>query len=244
MRVLALALALTPFLMAAAGETLPGGGGGGGAAPPAAPPVAPLAGAPAPPAAPPGAPPPAGASDAEAERKRLLEAERATARAALLKKHGFDKDDDLQKALEELKGHRDAKLTAEQRTAKELEEARTAAAAGKVAGDALTQAIDELRAVLSDQQRAALEEACPAGTPPAEQLRVLRLIRKLGGAAAAPAGAPPPPAPPANAGGAGGGAPKPNGGETPYAQWQRMKGLGADIFYQTHKAAIEASRPA
>jgi hypothetical protein len=71
---------------------------------------------------------------------------------------------------------------------------------------------------------------------------MLRVIRKLGGA-----GAPPPPPPPANAGGAGGNAPKPNGGETPFQQWQRMSqkgGLGADIFYQTHKAAIEASRPA
>lgn len=194
-------------------------------------------------------------------RQRLAE-ERAKGTTEALKRFGAEKPEDLEAKLKRLADLESEKLTAEERTAKQLADLTKAAESGKLYESVATTAVAELFEALPDAAKAAITELAPK--TPAELLAHVRAYRKLVAAlpvtppvAPAPPAAqsvpalpapptpPPPPAAPVTTTPAHG-APR-AGGKTPFETYSDMKARNdpsAAMFYALNRRDIEASRPA
>ena len=173
--------------------------------------------------------------------KERLDETREAATRALLKEFGFESKADGRKAMDALKKLQESQLSEQERLAKQLSEYEAKAKAGESYAKLFGDLINEQIAALPESVRKTIEDE--AGDAQA-RYKLMTFLKKAG-AIAAPMSAPEAPKAPASAGAAPP-APKPSPAKSKWDEFRDMEKrspLMASVFYQTHAADIEASRP-
>lgn len=199
---------------------------------------------------PPGAPPPADAAPPPADAismpsdafKKRLEEERTKARRSFLKEHGFEDEAAFQSFQKAAKEAADAKLSADERSAKRLKELEPLEEEVKRYKGRFERDVAERFAKLPEEVQKRIDEE--AGGDFEKRDAFMRVLGAVPPPAPAPQGRPPAPAP-ANTSNAP--PPPPNtGAPTKWDEYEALKKTnpaGATLFYQIHGAAIQRSRP-
>jgi hypothetical protein len=173
---------------------------------------------------------------------RLDQAKKAE-RTALLKSLGYATEAEAKAALDAGKVAQQASLTQQERDAARIKELEPVALKATSLESTVKEYADEALATLTEAQRAAVQAI--AGDDSARVLTTIKQLRPtwVASAPAAPA-APPPPAPANTAPPGTPPPPKPADPQSPRAIWEakkRVDPMAASIFYQSNRAAIEAT---
>lgn len=195
------------------------------------------------PAAPPAAPQTPKASDLPDEALAArLERERKSAEAKLLGSLGVTNADEIKARLKELDDLKTAQLSEAERTQKTIADLTPKAQRAEVLEQRLAAIVEEQFAALPESQRNAIDSVASGNAE--KRLELMQVMRAAGlvPIAQPPAAPKPPPpantAPPVNA-------PSPAGSETAWDKYAAITNpTTRSLFYRTHTAEIEASRPA
>lgn len=212
---------------------------------------APAGGAPAPEAKPAPDPKPAPAAPnasavkasdlPDAALSARLEQAQRSAETKLLGRFKVASPDEIEAKLKELDELKTAQLSETEKQQKRIAELEPQAQRAAIYKQRLDALVEEQFSTLAESQRAAIDAV--ANGDAEKRLELMQVMRAAGlvPASPAPANKPPPPAntaPPVNP-------PKPSGSETAFQQWEALTSpISRQIFYQAHRAEIEASRPA
>jgi hypothetical protein len=203
------------------------------------PPVVP----PPPPAATPPTPPKDEVTMSSEALKKRLDEERGKARKAFLKEHGFDDEATFQAFQKTAKEAADAKLTADEKTAKRLKELEARDARASALEKRLAKDVEKRFAALPEDVQARIIEE--AGDDVEQRDAFMRVLGSVTPAPATPAAGPPAKAAPANSSNAPP-APPSGGAPTAFDQYTALEaknpGLAA-IFFNANAVAIQESAP-